>query len=141
VLVVLAVSGCDEPPAVPTPTPAPTAQGLSLEQVMADFGVYDEPATAGDIAASRATLDFAADALELGDKDLFLGMLTRDLQRDFASADFTSADTAGLAGALRRATLAQSSGQYSIIYDTIADGLTFPIMLIKEDGTWKIDTL
>jgi len=108
---------------------------------MADFEVFDVPAAGGDISASRAALDFAADALEMGDKGLFLDTLTRDLRPDFASADFSTADTAGLAEALRSATLAQSSGQYSIIYETIIDGTTCQIMLVKEDGVWKIDVL
>jgi hypothetical protein len=66
----LSVCGCEEPPAVPTPkpTPTPTAQSLSVEQVMADFGVYDIPATTSDIAASRATLNFAPCVLRVCEK-------------------------------------------------------------------------
>jgi hypothetical protein len=123
------------------PTPAPTADVLSLQQALADYGVYDEPASAGDIAASRAALDFAADALEMGDKDLFLDTLTGDLRQDFASADFSTANTAGMAMALRRATLAQSIRDYSIIYDTTSNGMSFQIFLLKEGGVWKIDTM
>lgn len=145
VFVVASVSyGCiwpeDTPVPSATPTPIPAAGSTSLEQVMADFGVYDNPASPGDIAVSRATLDFAADALEIRDMDLFRDTLSLDYKRDFASAGFASSGTAVLAGALRDARLAKAD-ENAIVYRTTVDGLTFEIILIPEDGVWKIDAL
>jgi hypothetical protein len=136
VLAVLGVCGCDDP----TPTPAPTTQGLSAEEMMADFGVYDVTATPGDIASSQATLNAAAVAVEMRDITDFVSLLSEDYKRDFASADFSGVDTAGFASALRNARLSKSN-QYSIIYDTTAGGLTFQITMIKEDGVWKIEAM
>jgi hypothetical protein len=46
-----------------------------------------------------------------------------------------------MAAALRRATLAQSIRDYSIIYDTTDQGMNFQIFLVKEDGAWKINSM
>jgi hypothetical protein len=138
VLVCLAVTGCDEP--TPTPTPAPLAQGPSLEEMMADYGIYDIPATPGAIADSRNTMLAAADALGRGDKIAFLGTLSVDLMPAFESADFSQADPARLGAALSRATVSLAR-QDLILYDTVVDGISFQIRLVPEDGTWKIDAL
>lgn len=136
VLVCLAVCGCDDP----APTPAPTAQGTSLEEALADYGIYDVPATSGDITASRNTLNAAAYGLGSGDKIAFLGTLSVDLMPAFEDADFSQANPARLASALSRATLSLAN-QDIIIYETVVDGISFQIRLVPEDGTWKIDML
>jgi hypothetical protein len=136
VLVVLAVSGCDD---VVTPTPAPTAQGPSMEEMMADCGIYDVPATPDDITASRNTLNAAVDALERDDKTAFLGTLSSDLMPAFG-ADDTLANPAALADAISRAKIAESYAT-AIVYTTVVDGKTFEIIMIPEDGAWKIDEL
>jgi hypothetical protein len=108
--------------------------------MMADYGVYDAPASAGDVAGSQATLNAAAVAVEMRDITAFLGTLSDDCLRDFGSADFSGADTAGFARALRDAKLSRS-GQHSIVYETIVDGVTYQIFLVPEDGVWKIDAM
>lgn len=135
VLVVLGVCGCNEP----TPTPAPTAQGPSLDTMMADFSIYDVPATPADLTASRNTLNAATDALERGDKTAFLGTLSSDLMPAF-EADDTLANPAALADAISRAKIAESCAT-AIVYTTVVNGKTFEIILIPEDGAWKIDEL
>jgi hypothetical protein len=136
VLVCLSVCGCDDV----TPTPAPTVQGPSLEQMMADYGVYDVPASAGDIAGSRATLDAAAVAVEARDLTAFLGTLSYDYQLELTAADLSGADTSGFAAVLRNAKLSKS-GQNAIVYETNVNGLAYQIFLVPEDGVWKIDAM
>jgi outer membrane murein-binding lipoprotein Lpp len=135
VLVCMAVCGCDEP----TPTPAPITQGPSMEAMMADFGIYDEPATTDDLASSRNTLNAAVDALERGDKTAFLGTLSSDLMPAFEAED-SLARPAALADAIRRAVVAESY-RTAVVYTTVVNGKTFEIILVPEDGTWKIDEL
>jgi hypothetical protein len=136
VLVVLAVCGCNEP----APTPAPTAQGPSLETMMADFSIYDIPATSDDLTSSRNTLNAAADALDRGDKTAFLGTLSSALMPAFEAADGSLAKPAALADAIRRAVIAESYST-AIVYTTVVNGKTFEIILVPEDGAWKIDEL
>jgi hypothetical protein len=140
VLVSLAVCGCDEPPAVPAPTPAPTADTLLLEQALADFGVYDVPATSNDVAASRATLDFAADALQVGEKTMLLDTLSANCRQRFQSVDLAGIDAAGLSAALRSASLSYSRSN-AIVYVTTVRGQTYEVPLVKEEGSWKIAVL
>jgi outer membrane murein-binding lipoprotein Lpp len=135
VLACLAVCGCDEV----TPTPVPTTQGPSMDAMMADFGIYDEPATTDDLASSRNTLNAAVDALERGDKTAFLGTLSSDLMPAF-EADDSLARPAALADAIRRAVVAESY-RTAIVYTTVVNGKTFEIILVPEDRTWKIDEL
>jgi hypothetical protein len=136
VLVVLGVCGCDEP----TPTLAPTTQGQSMENMMADFGIYDVPATQADLTASRNTLNAAANALDQDDKIAFMGTLSSDLMPAFDAADDSLANPAALADAIRRAVIAESYST-AIVYTTVIDGMTFEIKLVPEDGAWKIDEL
>lgn len=136
VLVVLGVSGCNEP----TPTPAPTAQGPSLDTMMADFSIHDIPATSDDLKSSRNTLNAAADALGRGDKTAFLGTLSSNLMPAFEAADGSLARPAALADAIRRAAVAESYAT-AIVYTTVVNGKTFEIILVPEDGAWKIDEL
>lgn len=107
---------------------------------MADFGVYDVPATQADLTASRNTLNAAVNALEQDDKTAFLGTLSSDLMPAFDAADDSLANPAALADAIRRAVIAESYST-AIVYTTVVDGMTFEIKLVPEDGAWKIDEL
>lgn len=106
---------------------------------MADFGVYDTPATQADLTASRNTMNAAADALGRGDKTAFLGTLSSNLMPAFEAGDTLSNPTA-LADAISRAKMSESYAT-AIVYTTVVDGKTFEIILVPEDGAWKIDEL
>jgi hypothetical protein len=142
IAICLSVCGCDEamPTPAPTPTPAPPTDGLSLEQALADYGVYDVPAAPGDLTASKAVLTTAAAALDMGDTDGFLALLVSDLREDFTPDVLERMDRAGLADALSKAKLV-SSREGAIIYSMTLDGKTYQVPMIPEDGTWKIAVL
>lgn len=101
----------------------------------------DQPPGADELAGSKNVIMAVAQAIDAGDREAFLILLSNSSRADYAEdLDLTSADAKRLAGAMRNATFIGGSGRM-LVYEFTVDGQKVTIYTIMEDGVWKLQGL
>lgn len=116
---------------------APAVDGVALDVTIFNLGRSAGPAI--DYSSSAKVVGTAADALERGDDDTFLGTLTASARTAAGDGlEIPAGERAVVAKALRAAKVVRETPDI-VFYEMTVDGDIFTFYTVREvDGTWRL---